>query len=126
MQALHDWVVENRVQLVASESTVFDPLYAGTFDALVRYHGRILLTDLKTGRAVYPEYTLQLAGYRYAEKIQLPDKTLIDMVPVEGAAIIHLDKETATVTLVEVEADEFAHRIFLNALELWHWMEEHK
>ena len=123
MAALHDWVVENRVRLIASESTVFDPLYAGTFDALIWYDERVLLTDLKTGRAVYPEYTLQLAGYRFAEKIQLPDKRLIDMVKVDGAAVIHLNKETATVELIEVEADEHAHHVFLAALDLWHWLE---
>lgn len=126
MTALRDWVADVRPELIASESTVFSPTYAGTFDALLRIKGRLLLTDLKTGKGVYPEYTLQLAAYRHAESIQLPDTSLMDMIVVDGCAIIHLDKENATVELIEVEANEWADDVFNSCLDLWHWLEAQK
>src|SRR4051794_14692313 len=47
--------------------------YAGTLDAIALFGDRRLLFDVKTGKGVYPEVGLQLAAYRYAEFIGLPD-----------------------------------------------------
>jgi len=56
------WFEETRPELVASELTVFHPLYAGTGDLWCRINGRMTILDFKTSKAVYDEAALQLAA----------------------------------------------------------------
>lgn len=64
--------------------------YAGSLDSILEIDGEKILVDVKTGKGVYPETSLQLCAYARAESITLDDDTEIDMLAVDGAAILHI------------------------------------
>lgn len=93
--------------------------YGGTFDWIARLcDGRVVLGDIKTGKAVYPEVRWQLAAYRYAKAMAVYDElgqfTGTEPMPeVDGCAVLHL-KDDGTYRLLDVpvgrqEFDEFLH-----------------
>lgn len=91
--------------------------YAGTLDAIVDVPGvGRLLMDYKTGKGVYGEVAMQLAAYRYAEFVGLPDGTEAPMPAVDGAAVLHLTP--GGYHLIPVQADEAAWRYFLFAQQV--------
>ncbi len=89
-----------------TEATVYNTResYAGTLDAImtiggrqegppdaiITVGGRRLLVDYKTGKDIYADVALQLAAYAHAEAILLDDGTSVPMLPVDGAAALHL------------------------------------
>lgn len=107
------------------EQTVYNRTqrYAGTLDAIVKLSdGRRLLIDYKTGKGVYPEVGLQLAAYRFAEYMRLPDNSEAPIPPVDGAAVLHLLPESWQ--FIEVRADDEVFNAFLYARETFRFMEE--
>ncbi|CAM5407445.1 hypothetical protein SMICM304S_08777 [Streptomyces microflavus] len=52
---------------------VDEHLYAGSFDAIARIDGEVVVLDWKTSKAVYDSVALQLAAYRYANRIILAE-----------------------------------------------------
>jgi hypothetical protein len=97
--------------------------YAGTLDAILTLSdGRRLLIDYKTGKAIYPEVSLQLAAYRYAEFIGLPDGSEAPVPEVDGAAVLHLLPDAWQ--LIDVRADAAVFSAFLYARETFRFMEE--
>lgn len=113
-----------RPEWLASEATVYSrtQAYAGTLDAIVRIGDRTLLLDVKTGKAIYPEVALQLAAYRHAEFIGLPDGNEEPMPAVDGAVALHLTDQGFS--LIEVETSERVFNAFLYAREVFRWQEE--
>ncbi|MGH9088783.1 MAG: hypothetical protein ACRDYZ_11855 [Acidimicrobiales bacterium] len=72
------WVQAFQPEYLAAEMTVYNDTYsyAGTLDAIVRINGTVVLADYKTSakadepgrvRGPYPEVSLQMAAYRFAE-----------------------------------------------------------
>lgn len=65
--------------------------YMGTADAIVKIGGSKVLMDLKTSKDVYSDYAIQLAAYRYAEKVVNPatgeEK---DMCEVDTTGVLHV------------------------------------
>lgn len=108
----------------ATEASVYNRTqrYAGTLDAIATIGGRRVLLDLKTGKGVYPEVGLQLAAYRHAEFIGLPDGSEEDMRPVDDCACLHLTDDGYQ--LVEVDAGRDVFTFFLYAREVFRWQEE--
>lgn len=107
------------------EQTVYNrsQRYAGTLDAIVTLSdGKRLLIDYKTGKAIYPEVGLQLAAYRYAEYMRLPDLSEAPVPEVDGAAVLHLTPESWQFIEVRADADVFA--AFLYARETFRFIEE--
>lgn len=104
-----------------TEATVYNRKYgyAGTLDFIARIGDELTLGDIKTGKGVYGEVALQLAAYRYAEFIGLPDGTEAPVPEVQGAAVLHLTPRKYE--LVPVEADEAAFRTFLYAQQVAHF-----
>lgn len=110
---------EMKPAYLASECSVFSRRfkYAGTADAFVDFpdHGRLII-DFKTkpsaekSRWTYPEQRLQLAAYRYADFIGMPDGSEEPVPGVEGAAIVYLYPDNYAFHLVE--AGERELRIF--------------
>jgi hypothetical protein len=47
--------------------------YAGSFDAIARVDGEIVILDWKTSKAIYDSVALQLSAYRHADRIILAD-----------------------------------------------------
>jgi hypothetical protein len=59
--AADDWLTKD-IEIVATEMTLFNPLYAGTTDFVARIDGRLTIGDFKTSKAIYDEAALQLAA----------------------------------------------------------------
>ena len=109
----------------ATEASVYnrEQKYAGTLDSIVTLKlplndtdGSYIL-DAKTGKGVYPEVGLQLAAYRNAEFIGLPDGSEAAMPDVDGALCLHLTPESYR--LIEIRADEEIYTAFLYAREVF-------
>lgn len=108
--------------------------YAGTLDAIADLPGlgRVLI-DYKSGKDVYPETALQMAAYRHAEFIGLPDGTEWPMPQVDGCVVLHLPEHapgwepTASdpgYSLIPVIADEQVFTAFKYVREVFRWQEE--
>jgi len=119
-----------------AEATVYNRAesYAGTLDAIahIRGFGRLLI-DYKSAADIYPEVALQLAAYRYAEFIGLPDGSEWPMPKVDGCAVLHLPahdeawrptKDDPGYALIPVLADERAFQAFKFVREVFRWQEE--
>lgn len=102
----------------ATEATTYsrEHGYAGTFDAVATVAGRRYLIDYKTGKGVYPEVALQLAAYRYADFIGLPDDTEGPIPDVFGCAVVHLRPRGYKFIPVTAGQDQF--RMFLYAQQV--------
>jgi len=116
--------------IVSSEHAVWSLQgYAGTYDLLMTIDGELWLIDIKTsGKGPYPEWGLQLAGYRWADYIVLPgDPVLYPMPQIQRAGVLHLRPDLYTDTgwrLIEYPITKaLDYRAFLSALELWRWRE---
>lgn len=78
--------------IVSSEKAVWSLNgYAGTYDLLMLIHKQLWLVDIKTSKGVYPETGLQLAAYRWADYIILPnDPKGYPMPEVHRTGVLHL------------------------------------
>lgn len=112
-----------------AEASVYNrtEAYAGTLDAIMDIPrlGRVLI-DYKSAKGVYAETAMQLAAYRFAEFIGLPDGTEWPMPAVDGCAVLHLHPEAGPdgYALVPVIADEQVFTAFKYAREVFRWAEE--
>lgn len=112
-----------------AEASVFNRAerYAGTLDAIADIPGlgRVLI-DYKTGKDIYPETALQLAAYRHAEFIGLPDGTEWPMPEVDGCAALHLSPFAGPrgYAFRPVIADEQVFTAFKYVREVFRWQEE--
>jgi hypothetical protein len=59
------WEGMNKIEPVMLETPLVSELfrYGGTSDFLGYVNGKLTLLDFKTGKAIYPEHFIQLAGY---------------------------------------------------------------
>lgn len=122
LQFIEDWSPEYEM----TEATVYNRKhsYAGTLDAILHIKGLgLCLIDYKTSRGVYGETALQLAAYRNAEFIGLPDGTEAPMLDVGWCGILHLKPKSYS--LVPVEVDEEAFSYFLYAQQVRQFCEQH-
>lgn len=127
-------IMENFVQFLedyepeymATEASVFSKSerYAGTLDAIADIGGRRYLIDVKSGKGIYSEIALQLAAYRFAEFIGLPDGSEAPMHKVDACAALHLPADGRGYELTEVRADEEIHKAFLYVRECFRWTAE--
>lgn len=124
MDQFADFVRVCEPEWVASEATVYSRTqsYAGTLDFIARIGGELVIGDVKTGKAIYPEVALQLAAYANAEFVGLPDGTEEPMPQVEGARALHLTPDGWTLHRVSIGDD--VYRSFLYAREVFRWQEE--
>jgi hypothetical protein len=125
MEAFEQFLTDYQPVYEATEASVYNRTekYAGTLDGIATIAGRKILLDTKTGKGVYPEVGLQLAAYRYAEFIGLPDGSEEPMHEVQGAAVLHLP-ESGGYQLIEVLADQAVFRAFLYVRECFRFQEQ--
>jgi hypothetical protein len=86
------------------------------------------LIDIKTSKGYYPEYGLQLAGYRWADYIILEkDPTLYPMPQIQRTGVLHLRPDQYPDTgwrLIEYPTTyEKDYLAFLACLEIHQWKE---
>jgi len=94
--------------------------YAGTLDGILRIGGGDYLCDIKTGRTgIYSETGLQLAGYRFADKLVLADGSEVDMPSVDGCLALHVTDRSCQV--YPLKADEWMFERFLRIYRAAQW-----
>ncbi len=109
---------EWRPRYAFTEATVYSRRYgyAGTFDWMAHLDGRLILGDIKSKLAEKKLYgtaiRLQLAAYRYADFIGLPDGTEAPMPEVEGCVALVLKPNDYD--LIPVDAGPEAFEAFLS------------
>jgi hypothetical protein len=96
--------------------------YAGTLDGICRVEGDLLMWDLKTGKATYPEVGLQLSAYANADYLIAADGTKTDLPKIELGAVLHLRPDTHTFKPVRIDADVFA--VFKSLIQVTQWINE--
>lgn len=114
----------------ATEASVYNRTqkYAGTLDAIatltlpLKYEPGSYILDTKSGKGIYPEIGLQLAAYRNAEFIGLPDGSEAVMPTVDGALGLHLTPQGYR--LIEIRTDDEVFRAFLYAREVFRFQTE--
>lgn len=114
--AFRSWLAASGFEPVASERMIWSERgYGGTVD-LVGYLGdELYLIDIKTSRAVYPDYSLQIAAYRAGYEERTGEK-------INGMGIVRLDKPTGKFEWRAYD-DEAYHRAwtaFSQLCESWH------
>jgi hypothetical protein len=118
--AFKSWWDEAGLKVFAVEQTVWHPLlrYAGTLDLLAYQGDDLVLVDLKTSKAIYDEFALQVAAYMKA----------VDAMghgPVRKGYIVRLPKTDGdgfeTLELSDVDRSFTA---FEHALALWRWQQK--
>lgn len=112
--------------ILLAEAPVFNRTqkYAGTLDGMVEIGGRTLVLDVKTSaKGIYPEIGMQLAAYRFAEFVGLPDGSEQAMPRTDGAVALHLP-EDGSYELREIQADEETFRSFLYVREVYRFLNE--
>jgi hypothetical protein len=130
MKSFERFLAKYEPHYLATEASVFSRRYryAGTLDAIFvitkgPHKGREFIVDYKTGgKDVYPETALQLAAYRHADFIGLPDGSERAMYNPDDTACLWLpDEETGEVKLVRVVTDEEVFKAFLHVREVYRW-----
>lgn len=118
VSAFIDWYQKFKFKKIELEYTVFHKqyFYAGTFDCLGRTaDGKIILFDWKTSSAIYPEYHLQLAAYKYAYEHQTGQK-------VDECWIVRFGKKDGEFEARQVNGLERKFVIFLYAYEIYKYI----
>lgn len=124
MQGFMEFIADHQPEYLMAEATVFNATqrYAGTLDSIAILNGRTVVMDVKSGKGVYPEVGLQLAAYRFAEFVALPDGSDQPMPHTDGAVALHL-AESGGYTLHEVRADDEVFQAFLFVREVFKFTE---
>jgi len=122
VEALLVWWGDNEPEPILAEATVLNRTcgYAGTMDAIWAVHGRIICVDAKTSAYRGPEEALQLAAYRHAEVVCLPDGSEEPMPDVDACAVLAIAPDGCE--LVDVDAGAEAWASFRAALILATWL----
>ncbi|GAA3018482.1 hypothetical protein [Streptomyces fulvorobeus] len=99
--------------------------YAGSFDAIARIEGEVVMIDWKTSKAVYDSVALQLAAYRYADRIILAEtRESIPLPAMTGGAVLHVRPEGWA--LHPMTCDEEVFAAFLHLRGVFDWEREGK
>lgn len=113
------WEKENNLKVLENEHIIWSEKYryAGTLDLVATLNGgkKLYIVDLKSSKAIYPEYLMQIAAYRAAYEERSGKK-------IDGVGILRLPKvENDTIEWREytlAEADK-AFKAFLHLVDYW-------
>jgi hypothetical protein len=66
LAAFREYREQTRIEVLSTEEALISEVhrYGGTYDALVKINGKLMIWDLKSSNRVYPEYLSQLAAYQ--------------------------------------------------------------
>jgi hypothetical protein len=104
------WQGTTKPKVVNAEYMVYSALhgYGGTADMAAWINAELWLIDIKTGKAVYPETALQLAGLRWADWAgKLGDPTKYKNPPATRFGVLHVRPDGAELVPFNVTADDF-------------------
>lgn len=108
VKSYETWAAQTRLELLETEVPIVseEHRFGGTFDALGRLDGELVLVDWKTSNAVYGEYIVQMAAYRQLLKER-------DNAVIAGAHLLRFGKE---------HGDFHAHYYPASVLAMgWEW-----
>ena len=114
--AFRCWLDTSGFEPVESERMIWSESgYGGTVDLVGYLHDELYLIDIKTSRAVYPDYSLQIAAYRTGYEERTREK-------IKGMGIGRLDKPTGGFEwrAYDDEAYHSAWTAFSELCESWH------
>ncbi len=114
--AFQRWQCTCGFELVDSERMIWSANgYGGTIDLVGYLDGALYVIDVKTSKAVYPDYSLQIAAYRTGYEERTGKK-------IEGMGIVRLDKPTGAFEWKEYGEDDYQGALekFLLLCESWH------
>jgi hypothetical protein len=122
--AADDWLDRNQPETVATELTMFHPLYAGTCDLVARCGDRLAIIDFKTSKAIYDEAALQLAAlwgcYTDADGEPLPWRDADgEMVETPELVVVRIGEDGWEEKRVADPAGSL--RVFFGLLDAWQW-----
>lgn len=91
-EAYKDWAAQCRLEVLETETPLISEAFqfGGTFDAVARVAGKLVLFDWKTSNSVYSDYIAQVAAYRQL----LRERDGIDGAP-RSAQLLRFGKEYA-------------------------------
>lgn len=113
------------VQLLATEALVCNLTvgYGGTLDSGWLIDGIPTLLDIKTGKGVYDETALQLAGYANAEFTGTPDDpTQVPLPAWQRYGVLHLRPDGWSLIPYDVTPETF--EAFKAALTIYRWLKD--
>lgn len=118
------FLTEFRPIFLANEATVWNReySYAGTCDFIAEIDGATVLGDVKSGKRVYPEVSLQLAALAGCEFIIDQDGNESPLPEIGKLMALHIRPRSWH--LYEVTARVAAFQAFKAARALWEWREE--
>jgi hypothetical protein len=126
-----DWRAVSRAEILAVEFQVFNLTegYAGTADLLARFpDGSVWLIDLKTGKGLYGEHSLQLIAYLMAEFVGTDDVIDEDATHLlhqaSGLGVLHLAADHWEFRSLRADPDTWT--AFRGLLRFATWMHEHE
>ena len=111
-------------EVIATELTMFHPMYAGTTDVVMRRNDRIVIADFKTSKAIYDEAALQLSAlmgcYTDADGGPVPWRDADgEFISTPELVVIRIGEDRWEEKVV---ADPTAGlRTFFGLLEAWNW-----
>lgn len=107
--AFLEWKDSFNLEVIETEKTVSGEYYAGTLDLLCKLDGIKYIVDLKTSKAIYPDYRYQIAAYRATQN------------DIEGSGILRLDKETGLPEWKDFsKSHEKDLRVFMAMVDLYY------
>jgi hypothetical protein len=129
VQSYIDFLDDFEPEVLLLEATIYSLQwgYAGTLDAIFYFPtlAQTLLCDIKTNRSgIFGETALQLAGYRYADSYVDADGVEHPMIPVDGAAAIHVRADGYS--LIPVVAGPAQHEALRNAMAVREFVADSK
>jgi len=117
VMAFLKWVEEHQVKFISSEQVVYSLKhdYVGTMDCKftmgIESHKIVHAGDFKTGKAIYPEYRYQVAGYQEADTEESGQKY-------GSKWLMRFDKETADFEALEYHEHKEDLKAFLGCLDV--------
>lgn len=115
------WADEHKVKFIATEKIVYSrkSKYVGILDALVMVDKKLTLIDFKTSSGIYPEFFLQIAGYKAAYEEETGKE-------IKQCYIAHFDKNTAEFDITELKDYGKHLKAFLAALTIKKWQKDQR
>lgn len=104
------------IKYIESERRVYSArfMYSGTVDLVAEINGKLVVADLKTSKAIYPEYLIQAAAYAWA--IMEEDGIVID-----DLMIIRIPKNGDDVEILSSDQIKYFFNVFRSCLVVWRW-----
>lgn len=121
-QAFYQFMKDHNVEIIEQEKSVFDDVnkVGGTLDMYCKIGDSLHVLDIKTGKDIYPEASLQLSSYAHMLRLENKKVDAISVLLLETGA----DKLPTGNYKFAVQSE--SHEAFLSAKNLYEWLNREK